>query len=240
VVIVTSDKCYDNQEWLWGYRENDRLGGRDPYSNSKACAELVTQAYTDSFFPPERYGEHGVAVASARAGNVIGGGDWSQDRLLPDAMRAFVSGESLFIRSPDAVRPWQHVLEPLCGYLMLAQRLTEEGPRFNGPWNFGPASEGMASVKTVVDLAAEAWNQPTKVVIDVGPKPHEAGLLMIDATRSQQQLGWGPAFSLTQAVQMVVAFTRAWQQGADLRAHCLSKIAAIQAIPSILKQVPVK
>jgi len=240
VLIVTSDKCYENQEWLWGYRENDRLGGHDPYSNSKACAELVTQAYTDSFFAPQRHGEHRVAVASARAGNVIGGGDWSQDRLLPDAMRAFVSSEPLSIRSPHAIRPWQHVLDPLWGYMLLAERLCVEGTRFNGPWNFGPASEGMASVKTVVDLAAAAWDQPTRVVIDTRTAPHEAGLLMIDATKSQQQLGWKPAFALAKAVQMVVAFTRAWHQGADLREHCLSNINDFTALHTIFKQVSVQ
>ena len=237
VLIVTSDKCYENREWLWGYRENDRLGGHDPYSNSKACAELVTKAYTDSFFAPQRYGEHRVSIASARAGNVIGGGDWSQDRLLPDAMRAFVSNEPLSIRSPHAVRPWQHVLEPLWGYILLAERLCAEGPRFNGAWNFGPAAEGMASVKTVVDLAAAAWNQPTHVLIDAGPTPHEAGLLMIDATKSQQRLGWKPVFALAQAVQMVVTFTRAWQQGSDLRKHCLSNINEFTALHTISKQV---
>jgi len=225
-VIVTSDKCYENREWLWGYRESDRLGGHDPYSSSKACAELVTQAFRDSFFSPLRYSEHGVAVASARAGNVIGGGDWSLDRLLPDAMRAFVSGESLVIRSPNAVRPWQHVLEPLNGYLKLAQRLVECGALFNGPWNFGPSTEGMASVKAVVDLAVAAWSLPVKIKLDERSQPHEAGLLMIDATRSQQLLDWKPSFSLEQAVNMVVAFTRAWQQGEDLRDHCLDCISA--------------
>jgi len=240
VVIVTSDKCYENQEWLWGYRENDRLGGRDPYSNSKACAELVVQAFRDSFFPTERYAEHKVAVATARAGNVIGGGDWSMDRLLPDAMRAFVCRDALFIRSPNSVRPWQHVLEPLSGYLKLAQLLVECGPRFNGPWNFGPSPEGIASVKTVVDLAAAAWGQPTKVVTDERSHPHEAGLLMIDASKSQQLLDWKPAFSLDQAVDMVVAFTRAWQQGEDLRARCLESISKFPAVPDIFRPVTVK
>jgi len=240
VVIVTSDKCYENREWLWGYRESDRLGGYDPYSNSKACAELVTQAFRDSFFPPQGYAEHGLAVASARAGNVIGGGDWSVDRLLPDAMRAFVSGKPLLIRSPNAIRPWQHVLEPLSGYLKLAQQLVECGTRFNGPWNFGPSTEGMASVKAVVDLALTAWDEPAAVRFDDSPQPHEAGLLMIDATRSQQLLDWKPSFSLEQAVNMVVAFTRAWQQGEDLRAHCLNSISTFPAVPDIFRLDPIK
>lgn len=230
VVIVTSDKCYENREWIWPYRENDRLGGRDPYSSSKACAELVTSAYRGSFFPVERYAEHRVAIATARAGNVIGGGDWARDRLLPDMMRAFQSGETLRVRNPAATRPWQHVLEPLCGYLTLAQKLHDRGPEFSGAWNFGPRLEDVCSVEWIVQHLAARWSSFGGSVprweTDPGPHPHEARMLRLDWTKAAEKLDWRPRLSLSEALDLTLDWYRGVQAGENAREECLAQLAA--------------
>jgi len=215
VVIVTTDKCYENQERSWGYRETEPMGGRDPYSSSKGCAELVTTAYTASFFPPAGYARHGVAVASARAGNVIGGGDWAAGRLLPDIMRALEAGQSVLVRNPGSIRPWQHVLEPLRGYLELSERLFEKGPEFGGGWNFGPADEGAKPVAWIVEKATRAWGQDAKWQLDGGPHPHEANTLKLDCAKARNVLGWKPALTLPVTLDWIVEWYRAYYRNPD-------------------------
>lgn len=228
VVNVTSDKCYDNQEWVWGYRENDPMGGYDPYSSSKGCAELVTAAYRDSFFNPARYGEHGVALASVRAGNVIGGGDWATDRLIPDFMRAILAGQAVVIRSPYAVRPWQHVLEPLHGYLSLAEKLFQEGPIHAGGWNFGPRDSDARDVEWIVECLTGLWGEGAAWRLDERPQPHEAHYLKLDISKARMQLGWEPRWHLDQALAAVVDWYRAWSGNEDMHAFSLGQIKAYQ------------
>ncbi len=216
VVNVTSDKCYENREWVWGYRENEPMGGRDPYSNSKGCAELVTTAFRESFFPPESVGQHGVALASARAGNAIGGGDWTGDQLIPDLMRAFLAGKPCLIRNPAAFRPWQFVLEPLRGYLMLAERLTENGPRFASGWNFGPADADAKPVSWIADELARSWGKQASWQQDDGEHPREAHALKLDASKAGIYLDWHPILPLQKALGWIVEWYRAFQGGADL------------------------
>jgi CDP-glucose 4,6-dehydratase len=218
VVVVTSDKCYANREWVWPYRETDRLGGHDPYSNSKSCAELITEAYRMSFFKPADHAEHGVAIGSARAGNVIGGGDWAADRLVPDAVRAFSGALPLVIRNPGATRPWQHVLDPLVGYLLLAHRLFTDGPRFGGGWNFGPESAGHASVEQLVAKLFTAWGGSAQWQPAIGTQSHEALALRLDSSKARALLGWRPLFSLDDAIKLTAQWYLAWNEGADLRA----------------------
>ena len=231
VVIITTDKVYENQEWVWAYRENDLLGGHDPYSNSKACAEFVTSAFRNSFFSPAKYAEHKVAVASARAGNVIGGGDWAADRLIVDIVRAFTSGATLRIRNPNATRPWQHVLEPLRGYLTLAQKLHEQGTQFSGAWNFGPRYEDAKSVQWIVEHMAAHWNAspsatPPRWQIDDGVHPHEANMLSLDWTHASHDLGWQPALSLSQALDLTLDWYRDVEAGQNARQKCLTQLDA--------------
>ncbi len=218
VVVVTSDKCYANQEWVWPYRETDRLGGDDPYSNSKGCAELITEAYRTSFFKPADYAEHGVAIGSARAGNVIGGGDWAADRLVPDAVRAFSGNLPLVIRNPGATRPWQHVLDPLVGYLLLAHRLFSDGPQFGAGWNFGPESAGHSSVEQLAAKLFTAWEGSAQWQPATGPQSHEALALRLDSSKSRALLGWRPLFSLDEAIELTAQWYLAWKEGADLHA----------------------
>ena len=224
VVNVTTDKCYENREWIWGYRENEPLGGYDPYSSSKACSELVTAAYRNSFFPPDAHHDHGVAVASARAGNVIGGGDFATDRLLPDCVRAVLGGEKIVLRNPGAVRPWQHVLDPLAGYLLLAQRLVEDGPRFAEAWNFGPEESDARTVEWVVRRFCKEWGEGASYVVDQGDHPHEAGLLRLDCSKARQRLGWTPLCSVYKALAMVVEWTRSWNENGNVRETCIRQI----------------
>ena len=227
-VIVTTDKCYENKEWVWGYRENEPMGGHDPYSNSKGCAELVTSAYRQSYFSPEKYSEHHVAIASARAGNVIGGGDWSEDRLIPDAIKAFEANEALMIRNPLATRPWQHVLEPLSGYLVLAQALYEEGAQFDGGWNFGPRDEDARSVQEVINLLIESWGSPASWIQDQSEQPHEAHSLKLDISKARQYLHWSPRWILEQAIQHITQWQHACQQKLDMREFSLQQITKYQ------------
>jgi CDP-glucose 4,6-dehydratase len=224
VVVVTSDKCYENREWPWGYRENEAMGGHDPYSSSKGCAELVTAAYRRSF------AQTGVGIASARAGNVIGGGDWATDRIIPDFVRAVGRGQPLRVRNPGAVRPWQHVLEPLAGYLLLAERLFDEPTRFGEGWNFGPADGDAQPVSWVVDRFARNWGQGVTWQADPGPHPHEANFLKLDCSKARNLLEWRPRLSLEQALLWVTDWYREFSSGTDAAQLCLSQIAQYEAI----------
>lgn len=220
VVVVTSDKCYDNKEWPWPYRETEPLGGHDPYSASKACAELITAAWRNSF-PRD-----GLAIASARAGNVIGGGDWAPDRLVPDALAAWSRGEALRIRNPHAVRPWQHVLEPLHGYLIVAQNLCRQ--QAAEAWNFGPGDDDMVPVADLLDRLAVHWGAGARWQSDTGDHPPEASRLRLDSTRARVMLGWKPVWSLDDALRQTVDWHRAWLDGKDMRACSLEAIAGYQ------------
>lgn len=229
VVNVTSDKCYENREWVWGYRENEAMGGFDPYSNSKGCAELVTAAYRNSFFHPEKYQEHGVAIASGRAGNVIGGGDWAEDRLIPDIVRAITRGKPVNIRNPNAIRPWQHVLEPLSGYLMLAQKLHEEGPAYAEGWNFGPNDEDAKPVQWIVEKLTKAWGESASWVLDGGNHPHEAHYLKLDCSKAKVRLDWQPRWHLDQALAAIISWQQAYRDGGDMRDITIGQINAYNA-----------
>lgn len=218
VVNVTTDKCYENQEWCWPYRENEILGGFDPYSSSKSCSELVTSAYQRSFFHAS-----GIALASARAGNVIGGGDWATDRLIPDILRAFDTKQMFVIRSPHAIRPWQHVLEPLSGYLMLAEKLYTEGLCFAEPWNFGPESTENRSVQWIVEALARhlpntSWQSTTE------SQPHEANTLTLDSTKAKIRLNWHPQWNLGVAIEKTLSWHQAWKQGSNMTEYSLQQI----------------
>jgi CDP-glucose 4,6-dehydratase len=215
VVVVTSDKCYENREWLWGYRESDPMGGRDPYSSSKGCAELVTAAYRSSFFAGAK---PAVGISSARAGNVIGGGDWALDRLVPDIMAGFSNGKSVTIRNPTAIRPWQHVLEPLAGYLMLAEKLFDRPADFSEGWNFGPRDEDAKQVSWVVCRLAELWGADAKWTTSSTTEAHEAGILKLDCSKARARLGWTPRLDLDDALGWVIEWHRAHKAGADAAA----------------------
>ncbi|MBU3568203.1 CDP-glucose 4,6-dehydratase [Polynucleobacter alcilacus] len=217
VVIVTTDKCYENKEWVWGYRENEPMGGYDPYSNSKGCAELVTSSYRQSFFPEKDYVKHGVAIASVRAGNVIGGGDWSLDRLVPDAITAFESGKPLMIRNPLATRPWQHVLEPLSGYLVLAQALYEQGAIYGNAWNFGPIDADTRSVKEVIELLIDQWDGAAAWKQDGCPAPHEAQSLKLDCSKAREELAWTARWRLEKAIKAIVQWQAVYRGEGDVR-----------------------
>jgi CDP-glucose 4,6-dehydratase len=230
VVIVTSDKCYENKEWAWGYRENDNLGGHDPYSNSKACAELVTSAFRDSYFPLEDFERHNIAVASARAGNVIGGGDWTGNQLIPDLIRAFLAGEACLIRSPFAIRPWQFVLEPLRGYLMLAERLSKDPSRFASAWNFGPAETDSRTVSYIADRLVQLWGDGSVWRTDSGMHPREAHNLKLDISKTGAILGWRPVVSLDSALERIVEWYHAFKTGSDLKSITMAQINQYEAI----------
>lgn len=224
-VVVTSDKCYDNRETGEAYGESDPMGGRDPYSSSKGCAELVTAAYRASFF---RASESGAALASARAGNVIGGGDWSADRLIPDMYRAAVTKQSVRVRNPKAVRPWQHVLEPLAGYLMLAERLYHDGMDFAEGWNFGPEDSDVVPVAEMMNQIVSLWGGGLQWLPDPGPHPHEAQLLHLDSSKARRTLGWRPRLRLDEALVWTVDWYKANMREADMQAFTLDQIARYQ------------
>lgn len=223
VLVITTDKCYANREWAWPYRENDALGGIDPYSSSKACVELLCASYRDAFLR-----KAGVAIATARAGNVIGGGDWSPERLLPDALRCWDRGEPLLLRHPRATRPWQHVLEPLHGYLSLAQALVQDGDAVAEAWNFGPDADAVASVADVIEQLAALWPGQPGWSAASGSGPHEAGMLALDSSKARHRLGWRPRWSLDQALSRTLAWHHAWRSGDDMRAFTRAQIAAFQ------------
>ena len=224
VVNVTSDKCYENREWAWGYRENEAMGGYDPYSNSKGCAELVTAAYRNSYFHPDKYSQHGVAIASGRAGNVIGGGDWAEDRLIPDIMRAIAQGSPVNIRNPHAIRPWQHVLEPLSGYLLLAQKLYEEGVVYAEGWNFGPNDEDAKPVQWIVESLTEIWGDGASWGLDKAEHPHEAHYLKLDCSKARARLKWAPRWRLGQALDKIAEWHKKYQHGDNMKAITLQQI----------------
>ena len=229
VIIVTSDKCYKNREWLWGYREDETMGGYDPYSSSKGCAELVTAAYRSSFFNPKSYQEHGVAVASVRAGNVIGGGDWAEDRLIPDFIRAIVAGKRLAIRSPNAIRPWQHVLEPLSGYLLLAEKLYTDGNLFSEAWNFGPDDNDAKSVEWIVNHLVSHWGDGANFSIDTSAASlHEAHFLKLDCSKAKMQLGWKPQWNVDETIERICAWHKAHLSGQNMKDYVLDEIKQYQ------------
>ncbi|MCG3773728.1 MAG: CDP-glucose 4,6-dehydratase [Nitrospira sp.] len=224
VVNITTDKCYENREWMWGYRENEPMGGHDPYSNSKGCAELVTAAYRSSFFNAEQYDGHRVALASVRAGNVIGGGDWAKDRLIPDVMNAFQSGQPVVIRNPNAIRPWQYVLEPLRGYLMLAEKLYAEGLAWAEGWNFGPNDEDARSVAWIVERLAKRWGPGAEWSIDRSPHLHEATWLKLDISKARSRLGWHPVLELERSLDLITDWHREHTGGADMHGYTIKQI----------------
>jgi CDP-glucose 4,6-dehydratase len=230
VVCVTTDKCYENREWQRPYSESDALGGHDPYSSSKACAELVCAAWRSSFFLVERPESERLLLATARAGNVIGGGDWSEDRLIPDLMRGFHAGEPVRIRRPQAIRPWQHVLEPLHGYLLLAERLLAGDAAAAAAFNFGPRDEDAWTVEQIATFLAKKWGAGAEWVRDADPGVHEAGTLRLDASKAQAELGWQPRLTLSAALAWTVEWYRAWQDGADLPETSSSQIAAYEKL----------
>ena len=246
VVVVTTDKCYENREWCWGYREDEPMGGFDPYSNSKGCAELVTSAYRRSYFNPAQSvsGKTNVtsaqttsasaqaavasaqtAIATARAGNVIGGGDWAGDRLIPDMMRAIMAGEPVNIRSPYATRPWQHVLDPVGAYLLLAQKLYTDGPVYTESWNIGPRSDDARDVEFIVRAVCREWGEGASFRIDSNPQPHEAGYLKLDISKIENRLGWQPVWPLSVALTKTISWYKSCAQGQDARALCLSQLS---------------
>ena len=231
VVCVTTDKCYENKEWLWGYRETDPLGGYDPYSSSKACAEIIAAAYRQSFFPVSRHAEHGCAVASARAGNVIGGGDWSMDRLIPDLIKGFQANRSVVIRNPAAIRPWQHVLEPLSGYLRLAELLSsEDGARYATAFNFGPNDDDAKPVSWIANKIQQLWGGTASWSCDQQSGPHEAGYLKLDASRARSELTWVPKLRLEQAIEWIVDWHQGFLRGDDMQDFTVSQIARYEKL----------
>lgn len=212
VVCVTTDKCYENKEWIWGYRENEPLGGYDPYSSSKACAELAVASWRRSFFG----GDDDARIATARAGNVIGGGDWANDRLIPDCIRAATSGEKIIVRSPSAVRPWQHVLEPLSGYITLAQKLHDDGHDFSEAWNFGPGSEDEKSVGYIVEQFCMQYGTEYEI-LHSHDQPHEAAYLKLDSSKARVKLQWQPKWNIAEAIKKTVEWVKIWYSGEDVR-----------------------
>lgn len=219
IVNVTTDKCYENKEWLWGYREDEPMGGYDPYSNSKGCSELVTSAYRRSFF-----GASGPALASARAGNVVGGGDWAVDRLVPDILRAFASQQKVRIRNPHSIRPWQYVLEPLSGYLTLAEMLYTQGQQWAEGWNFGPNEDDAQPVKWIVERMAAVWGDGAGWEIDDEQHPHEAHYLKLDISKAKARLGWRPRWDLAKSLEQIVHWQKAWLAGEQMKQICLQQI----------------
>lgn len=229
VLNITTDKCYENQDWMWGYRESDRLGGYDPYSSSKACSELVSSAYRSSYFNPDEYSRHGVALATARAGNVIGGGDWAEDRLLPDLLSAFLRKQSAIVRNPSSTRPWQHVLEPLSGYLMLAERMVTKGPDYGGGWNFGPRDSEARSVRDMADHVAELWGNGAAWTVRDSNNLHEANLLKLDISKARAMIGWEPVLDLSKALKLLVDWTKRWDEGGNMKEFTLTQIHEYQS-----------
>jgi CDP-glucose 4,6-dehydratase len=220
IVSVTTDKCYENKEWAWGYREDEPMGGHDPYSSSKGCAELVTAAYRNSFFNTK----DSAALATARAGNVIGGGDWADDRLIPDILKAFENSKPVVVRNPLSTRPWQHVLEPLSGYLVLAEKLYINGHDHAEAWNFGPKDEDCRSVNWILDQMVLNWGAGASWELDKNNNPHEAGFLKLDCSKAKQRLNWEPQWSLDYTLGLIVNWHQAWNTGENMKEICLKEI----------------
>ena len=217
IVNVTTDKCYENREWYWGYRENEPMGGHDPYSSSKGCSELVTSAYRSSYFGTGDDGQRNIALASVRAGNVIGGGDWAADRLIPDFIRAISQQKKIMIRSPYAIRPWQHVLEPLSGYLILAEKLFNDGSVYAGAWNFGPNAQDAKNVEWITRTLCELWGDSAQYEIDKQPHPHEANYLKLDCSKAKAELAWFPRWDIQTALESIVEWNKISLSGAKMR-----------------------
>ncbi len=224
VLNVTTDKCYENKEWVWGYRENESMGGYDPYSNSKSCSELVTASFRSSFFNPSEYSKHGVAVASARAGNVIGGGDWAEDRLIPDFIRAISLGEKVKIRSPKAIRPWQHVLEPIAGYLTLSEKLFSEGASFGEGWNFGSDDFDVKDVEWIIKKICALWGEDAGYEIDQSPQLHEATYLKLDCSKAKSKLQWYPKWTVEKTLTTIVEFNKSHKRKEAMDQVCRAQI----------------
>jgi len=224
IINVTTDKCYENKEWYWGYREDDPLGGYDPYSNSKACSELVTAAFRNSYFNPDTFDKHGVALATARAGNVIGGGDWAKDRLVPDCIRAILEGREIVIRNPKAVRPWQHVLEPLSGYLLLAEELYTQGIKYASSWNFGPKESDAKPVGYIVEKICTLWGNKASYVLENSVQPHEAFYLKLDCSKAKYELNWEPKWDLDTAIEKIVEWMRVYKEDGNILCECERQI----------------
>lgn len=220
VVSITTDKCYDNKEWPWGYREIDPMGGHDPYSSSKGCCELLIASYRNSFFNTS----DSAYIASARAGNVIGGGDWSHDRLIPDILQSFEKNEPVIVRNPKSTRPWQHVLEPLSGYLILAEKLYTDGDRFAGAWNFGPADEDCKSVEWILNTMTPIWGERASWKLDESSHPHEAGFLKLDCSKASQFLNWKPQWTLKHTLELIVKWQKSYLNTQNMKTYCLSEI----------------
>jgi CDP-glucose 4,6-dehydratase len=226
VLVVTTDKCYENQDWDWAYREVDRLGGSDPYSSSKACMELVVRSFRDSFFSGDGAGGRRVGVASARAGNMLGGGDWGKDRLVPDMIRSFAAGKPVVLRNPTAKRPWQFVLETLRGYLLLAEALYDDPARYSRAWNFGPGAADVRSVEWIVKKLAAAWGAEAKWDIQSGQHPQEVQMLRLDCSNAAKELSWMPVLDLSEALQMTVDWYRDFYAGRNVAERYAAQIAA--------------
>ena len=220
IVAVTTDKCYENKEWPWGYRENEPMGGHDPYSSSKGCCELLIASYRNSFFNTTQT----PSIASVRAGNVIGGGDWSDDRLIPDILKAFEKSEPVIVRNPLSTRPWQHVLEPLSGYLVLAEELYIYGDAFAGGWNFGPKDEDCQTVEKILNTMIKTWGAGASWKLDTDSNPHEAGFLKLDCSKAAQQLKWFPKWNLEFTLKSIVDWHKAWINKVDMKKQCLKEI----------------
>lgn len=223
-VMITTDKCYENQEWEWGYRENEPMGGHDPYSSSKGCAELLIASYRNSYFPADSFEQHKTALASVRAGNVIGGGDWAEDRLIPDIIRSVEVEEAVRIRNPNATRPWQHVLEPLAGYIELAEKLVNEGSSWAEGWNFGPREEDARPVGWIVKEMARLWGEGAQWKVNEGYHPHEANYLKLDCSKAHSRLDWWPKWGLDEALSRIVSWHKAFNDGTTARTLCLKQI----------------
>jgi|APSaa5957512622_1039677.scaffolds.fasta_scaffold17300_3 CDP-glucose 4,6-dehydratase len=223
-VMITTDKCYENKEWAWGYREIDTLGGHDPYSSSKGAAELLIASYRNSYFPNNEFDDHRTAIASTRAGNVIGGGDWADDRLIPDIVRAFQNNKEVCIRNPNATRPWQHVLEPLSGYLQLAESLADVGVSYAEAWNFGPKEEDEKPVHWIVDKMADFWGNGASWSVDGGSHLHEANYLKLDCSKAHSKLGWHPKWDLSTALLNVVKWHKIENQSNECKGICIEQI----------------
>ncbi|HPT71942.1 MAG TPA: CDP-glucose 4,6-dehydratase [Candidatus Cloacimonadota bacterium] len=229
MVMITSDKCYENKEWVWGYRENDPMGGFDPYSASKGAAEIVIAAYRNSFYNPSKFKLHGKALSSVRAGNVIGGGDWARDRIVPDCIKSLISGKSIEVRNPYSTRPWQHVLEPLGGYLHLAEMMYHDPIHYAGAWNFGPDLSSIREVQDLVELIIEEWGSGQYHVSQQVEKPHEAKLLALDISKVRLNLGWKPTWDFEQTIKQTVAWYKGYCNKEEMAKLCQNQIKAFMS-----------
>ncbi len=230
VVVVTSDKCYENREFVWGYRENDPMGGHDPYSSSKGCTELVTASYRSSYFPCKEYAKHGVGLATVRAGNVIGGGDWAADRLVPDLLRANEQDREVAIRNPNAIRPWQFVLEPLGGYIALAERLYKDGASYAEAWNFGPRDDDMLPVEVLINQLSARLKNPIRYCVIPDPSIHESIQLKLDCAKAAARLNWRPRTTISHTLQLIADWHTSKLLGQDMQAVSLEQIDTFQSI----------